>query len=183
MHEPNGNIYLLVDDKLRHIENEEVFRTIGFNYEEIIHVAPEEILLYEQGEPITLNTTYPAGALLQNNETGGVYFVQNGTKHPVVNRYVLAINYPNFHITPVAPDELKKYPRGELVQIKDGVLIKSFDSPHVFVISNSKKMRIADEKTFDSLGYKWSNIITVDPVTILSIEDGGELMLEYLANE
>jgi len=181
--DPDGNIYLLSDDKLRHISNEEVFRTIGFNYEEITQVPENEIDLYEPGDPITLNTAYPAGALLQNNETGGVYFVQNGIKHPIITQYVLKINYSNYHITQVSPDELDKYDQGELVQINDGELIKSFDCPDVFVISNGKKMKIASEKVFDAIGYKWNNIKVIDPVTLLSIPSGGDISLNYLENQ
>lgn len=178
--ESNGNIHLLVDDKLRHIASMDVFRTIGFNIEEVIEMPDGEINLFIPGEPITLNTAYPAGALLQDNNTGGVFFVQNGTKHPIVNRYILDINYPNFHITPVSPDELEQYERGDLVGIKDGVLIKSFDTPNVYAISNGTKLWVPTEKVFNALGYKWDNILIIDPVTLVNIPNGGEINLDYL---
>lgn len=180
LRQSNGSIYLLSDDKLRHIVNQEVFRTIGFNLEEVIHIADEEMPLFEKGEDIDLSTTYPAGTLLQDNETGGVFYVQNGIKHPIINRYILDINYPNHFITPVSSDELVKYERGNIVQVRDGVLIKSFDSPQVYVISNGQKLLIPSEKIFNTLGYNWHNILTIDPSTIVNIASGGEINLDYL---
>jgi len=179
----DNSVYLLVDDKLRHIANEEVFRTIGFNHEEIIDIPVDEVKLYEQGEPITINTAYPAGALLQNNESGAVYFVQNGIKHPVVNRYILDINFSNYHLSPVSPDELAKYERGENIKIKDGTLIKSYDSPAVYVISHGQRLKIGNEQVFNNLGYKWENIIVVDPSILVNIPRGEELMLSYVETE
>ncbi len=179
---PDGKIYLLADDKLRHIINMDVFRTIGFNIEEVISMDAGEVSLFKPGEPITLNTAYPAGALLQDNETGGVYFAQNGVKKPVVNKYILEINFPQYNITQVSPEELEKFPRGELVQLKDGILIKSFDSPDVYVTSNGKKIRITSEKSFNSMGYKWTNIHIIDPVTLLNTPSGGDLSIDYLEN-
>jgi len=179
---PDGKIYLLADDKLRHIVSMDVFRTIGFNIEEVINMDAGEVSLFKPGEPITLNTAYPAGALLQDDETGGVFFVQNGIKKPVVNKYILEINFPQYNITPVSAEELEKFSRGELVQLRDGILIKSFDSPDVYVTSNGNKIRIPSEKVFNEMGYKWTNIHTIDPVTLLNTPGAGEISLDYLEN-
>ncbi|MFZ5365580.1 MAG: hypothetical protein ACOZBH_05315 [Patescibacteria group bacterium] len=178
--DPGGNIYLLSDDRLRHIESMEVFRMIGFNLEELIDITADEAKMFNPGDPITIKTTYPAGALLQDNQTGGVFFVQNGVKHPIPNRYLLDINFSHYHITVTSPLELDKYERGGLVTIKDGALIKSFDSPQVYVTSGGRRLLIPTEKVFNELGYSWSNITTIDPSTLVNIPLGEEITLDYL---
>ncbi|HUT21895.1 MAG TPA: hypothetical protein VMX18_00635 [Candidatus Bipolaricaulota bacterium] len=181
--DPDGTIYLLSDDKLRKVESKDVFKTIGFNLEEIIEITKAEAESYPAGEPITMNTAYPAGALLQDNQTGGVYFVQNGIKYPIINKYLLEINYAGQSLRQVTSDELAKYTRGEPISMRDGALIKSYDAPNVYVISNGKKCLIDNEQVFDAIGYKWTNIKVIDPSTIVNIENGAEITLNYTETE
>ena len=49
---PTGEIYLLVDDTLKHVENMEAFRTLGFNPEEIEEVKQEDEETSETGKEV-----------------------------------------------------------------------------------------------------------------------------------
>ncbi|NCF75293.1 MAG: hypothetical protein GWO87_02290 [Xanthomonadaceae bacterium] len=157
-----GKIYLLVDDSIRKIKSNEVFKKIGFNPEEIIDVEKKDLDGYTIGTTITEKDIYPTGALLQNKKTGGIYFVINGKKQPIWDKAIMKIDFPNKKIIPVSEKELAKYPTAAPLKIKDRELIKSFTSPVVYVISNGYKKPIASEETFNSLGYKWKNIIEVN---------------------
>jgi hypothetical protein len=165
---PHGTVYLLVGDEKRGFTSSEVFKTIGFNPEEIIDVSWEDLNNYPEGEPITLQSVYPVGALLQDKTTGGVYFVENGVKKPIWAKELLNLYFKNKKIISVAPDELAKYPTGEPVKLKDGELVMSQSSPTVYVISNGERRPIPTEEVFNSLGYKWENIVKV-PDKILSL--------------
>ena len=77
---PRGTIYLLVDDVRRGITSGEVFKKIGYNPEEIINASWADVNAYAEGKPITEESSYPTGALLQDKETGGVYWVEDETK-------------------------------------------------------------------------------------------------------
>lgn len=156
---PQGTVYLLVNDKKRGIVSQEVFRTIGFNPEEIIDITQKEADAIPEGEPITLESTFPVGALLQNNETGGVYFVQEGIKHPLWSKEILLANFPNLRIIPTTPQELEKFPTGEAIKFKDGELIRSYSNPAVYVISNGRRQPIPSSADFEKLGYKWENVV------------------------
>lgn len=156
---PHGTVYLLVGDQKRGFTSSEVFKTIGFNPEEVIDVSWEDLNNYVEGEPITLQSVYPMGALLQDKTTGGVYFVENGIKKPIWAKELLTLYFKNKKITPVSPDELAKYPTGEPVKLKDGELVMSQSSPTVYVISNGERRPIPTEEVFNGLGYKWENII------------------------
>lgn len=157
---PDSKIYLLDNDTLKHISSMEVFRVIGLNPEEVIEVEEKEISGYVLGDSITIESSYPTGGLLQDNETGGVYYVENGEKHPIWAREFIEIYYSDFKLTPVSPEELENYSTMNPVEFKEGELVKSKDKPEVYVISNGQRRAIADEETFENLGYKWSNIIT-----------------------
>lgn len=170
---PRGTVFLLVDDKRRGIASGEAFRKIGFNPEEIIDASWEDINAYEEGPNITATSSHPTGALLQNNKTGGIYFVSEGTKAPLWDASLLKNKYKWKSITPVDPEKLASYKTVEPAIFSDGELLKSADNPGVFVIDSKKKRPFTSGEIFEELGYKWSNIITV-PQKILDLYEDGE---------
>jgi len=161
-----GDIYLLVDDTLKHIASMEVFRTLGFNPEEIQQVAAQDLSGFKLGEDITLSSSYPTGALIKDVLSGGVYYVRSGLKYPIFSKEILNLNFPGQKVIKAAGDELDKYPKGEAIKFKDSALIKSTDSDLVYVISDGKKLLLADEKAFVSRGYLWSKVITTSQAAV-----------------
>ena len=153
------NIYLLADDSLRKIASSEVFRTLGFNPEEVEEVNDEDLSYLSIGQEITIDSAYPTGALIQDASTGGVYYVESGVKYPLYSKEMIKINYPDQTVISAHPEELEKYPKGEPVKFKDGSLIKSVDGDLVYFISEGKKLPIIDEEAFISRGYDWTKII------------------------
>lgn len=178
---PRGTVYLIDGDKRRGIDSWETFKTIGFNPDEIVNVTWDDINLYEDGQKITLETVYPQGALLQNKLTGGVYWVKNGSKYPIWSKELMINNYGNRIITSVSGEELDKYVVMEPVKFKDGELIKAYNSPSVYVVSDGVRRPIPSAAVFEGLGYDWGNIIETsekvinlhslgDPVYLISAE-------------
>ncbi len=158
----DNKIYLIVNNEKKQIESDEVFKSIGYNPSEIIKVTDEELSYYEEGRMITMNSLYPQGALLQDNKTGGVYYVEDGIKYPILAKEIMVANYKNYKLTPVSSDELNKYvTAANGIKFFDGTLIKTADDSRVYVISNGQRRWLANEQTFNQLGYKWSDVITV----------------------
>jgi len=171
----DGNIYLLVDDKLRHIVDMEVFRTLGFNPEELIEITIADVISFEAGQDLTIASSYPTGALIKDIETAGVYYVQNGIKYPIVSPEILINNFPGQAVLSGHTDELEQYPKGAAVKFKDGTLVKADDSNSVYVISDGRKMFIKDEASFISRGYSWNNIIETSSEAIAIHPTGSAL--------
>ena len=122
---PDGAIYLIVNDTRRWINSMETFTAIGFVEDEIIDVTDDDLDAYEDGDPLTLASADPHGHLNQNKETGGVYFVEDGIKHPLVSRTVLEVNFKNWQILPTSPEELEAFKTSGPVLLPDGALVKS----------------------------------------------------------
>ncbi|MCD4761893.1 hypothetical protein K8R32_02940 [bacterium] len=158
---PRGTIFLLVDDKRRGFASSEAFRKIGFNPEEVINASWPDINAYEEGVPITATSSYPTGALLQDNKTGGIYYVSEGTKAPLWDSILLKTKFRRNSITPVAPEKLASYKTVEPAIFNDGELLKTQGQPAVYVIDNKRKRPVVSGKIFEQLGYKWENIIEV----------------------
>ena len=79
-------------------------------------------------------------------------------------------------IIPVVPEELDDYKTVEPVLFGNGELVKSPNSPAVYLISAGSKRPFISGKDFEDMGYKWVNIITVSP-KVLYLYDLGEPMV------
>ncbi len=157
---PTGKKYLLVDeDILRPIESDKVFRKLGFNPVELIPISEQDLKDFNIGEPITMKSIYPLGALLQNKKTGGVYFVKDGKKHPLLAKELLITNFKNYKIIPTDPNELKEYKTAEPIKFKDGELVKAYNKPTVYIIDEGEKRPFINAESFIKAGFKWENII------------------------
>ena len=186
---PWGTVYLLADDSIRGIASGEVFRTIGFNPEEIIDVSEEDLALYTIGENITLSSAYPTGALLQDKKTGAVFWVQDGEKQGIIHRSILANNFKNVKPSPVHPDELNKYAYAGRLKLTDGTTITSPESPAVYVISDGLRRPVISGEAFEKLGFNWDDVVPVpqavvdlhplgDPLDLIVTYGEGEILGE-----
>ncbi|MCF7795087.1 hypothetical protein K9M50_01905 [Patescibacteria group bacterium] len=169
---PKGTIYLLVDNKKRKFSSIEAFKNIGYSTDEIQNASWQDINSYKDGAPITMTSTYPTGALLQDNITGGVYWVEEGKKHAIIDKSFLNTKFKNKSIIPVDPSELAQYDTGSKVLFDDGELLKSPLTTAVYLIDNGKKRPFASGEDFVSLGYKWENIITTSPQVLYEYPKG-----------
>jgi len=61
-----------------------------------------------------------------------------------------------------------------VVTFRDGTLLKGSDST-VYVIEDNKKRGICSAEVFESMGYNWSNIITLSDDTLNTISEGSIL--------
>lgn len=170
---PRGTIYLLVDEKKRRIASMETFRSIGYNPEEVMNSSWEDINSYTEGQPLNASSTYPTGALLQDKTSGGVYWVDEGEKAPLIDAVFLKTKFKNKKIIQVSPEELNNYTTTNPIKFGDGEILKSSASPAVYLITEGKKHTFLSGDDFVNLGYKWENIITVSPqvLALYSIGD------------
>lgn len=163
---PWGTIYLIVDNERRGIVSREIFRRIGFNPEEVIPVAKDDVAAYTEGKPITLASAYPTGALLKDKATEAIAWVENGVRHPVITHDILRINFPKRPLVTVDQTALMQFPEESPVTLPTGTLVKTATEPTIFVITDGARRPIATMETFQAFGYKKENIFTVDEKTI-----------------
>ena len=175
---PNGRIYLLVDNYKRRFLSPEAFKKMGFNPDEIIKVAEEELSSYLEGISISTTSTYPTGALLQDRKTGGIYWVSENTKSPLWDKVLLKTKFKNRKIVPSSTKELSAYQTIDPVKLSDGDIVKTANSPVVYIIENGVKRSVGSETIFLKLGYKWVNVITVSEKLLSLHSDGLPLNFE-----
>lgn len=170
----DNRTYLLDGDQKRYIESPAVFREIGFNPEEIISVQSSELTSYAEGANINMQSVFPTGVLLQSKQTGGIAYVQDGVMHPIMSREILRNRFANRNIVVVDQSTLDQYPKQDPVKFADGTLVVSPNSNGVWVISNGTRRGITSKQVFDTLGYKWINIVRTNDTALLTVHPEGE---------
>lgn len=168
----DGNIYLLTDESLRHIDSMETFRKIGFSIDEVVDILNEDVFAFSQGDPITAASLDPKGNLLQLETNGAVFFVQDGFRHAILDRAILDAVFPNQTPEPVLPVVVEQYREGTPVLFPDGFLVKSTEDPTVYVISEGEKRPIPSEEVFTAYGWEWQNIVTTTEGALKQHETG-----------
>ncbi len=138
----------------------------------------QDINSYIDGKPITIASAYPTGALLQDKITGGVYWVEEETKAPIIDRSFLDTKYKGKTLIPVDPSELANYETVAPVMFSDGDLLKSPASPAVYLIDNGTKRPFRSGADFVSLGYKWENIMTTSPQVLYRYTLGSNIQAQ-----
>lgn len=178
---PQGTVYMIIDDVKHGFKSAEVLKTIGINPEEIENIDQATIDSITEGKPITLDSAYPMGALLQNKASGTVFYVKDGKKYPLVHKDVMTVNFGlKPIISQVTGDELQKYVAMPPLYVNDGELITSEDAdkPAVYVISDGIKRPVMSGEAFESLGYKWENVKSVIN-SVVDMHPSGE-PLDYI---
>lgn len=169
----NNDLFLLVDDTLRPIESLETFRSIGFSTDELVTITNNERASYALGTAITEKTIAPQGQLYQLSTNGAVFYVQDGKRHPIFDKSVLNTRFSGKNIRSITPLEMEQFAEGNPVTLPDGTLIKTVESPVVYVLSEGMRREIPSESVFTSFGYQWTNIIDV-PITVLNLHPPGD---------
>lgn len=163
---PTGTVYLIVDDRRRGFDSLKTFKSVGFSTDEITDVAWSDLEPYTEGTPITMDTLYPQGHLLQDATTGGVYFVQDNVKHAISSKAILNANFAGWRIHSATQKDLAVITTGDPVLLPDGTLVQASGDTAVYVISNGERRPIPSADVFNAMGWKWKNILTVDQKTL-----------------
>lgn len=174
---PRGTIFLVVEGQRRGIASREVFRTLGFNPEEVINISWSDVDAMEVGPTVTLGNAYPTGALLQSATNGGIAYVENGVRHSIFSRDIYQSRFGSRKPIHVTEAEMMKYPDGGPILFRDGELVTAPGERSIYFISDGTKRPIASRAVFDSLGFRWRNIVTTDAHSLAIHPDGEPLTL------
>ncbi|MCP2606362.1 choice-of-anchor D domain-containing protein, partial [Candidatus Aminicenantes bacterium AC-708-I09] len=171
-------VYLIHDGKKKHITNGDFLNKYyyGFDWNNVIEVAPEELECFPTGEDIVypprlVTVTKPDGSkpvYLIFNETYKRHFTSPEVFRGLGYDWNDIINIPeselnNYPDDPVCPELYSPYP--------DGTLIRKYGDTNVYVITNSKKRWITTDIVFNMLGYNWNCIVDDTDLAVNNIPE------------
>ncbi len=106
--------------------------------------------------------SYPDNTLLRSIEDGKVYLIKDDVKYYVTGPAVLADRDLSWSaVQNVAPAILNNLASGEAINYLTGDMIKTSDSPTVYLILRGKIRPIANAEIFLGSGYSWTDVKNV----------------------
>ena len=164
---PKGTVYLLDGDNRRGFTSLNALQSAGFSTDDIIDVSFDDLSAYTESDPITEKTQYAEGTLFQNSANGGIFYVENGIKHPVMSKEILTARFPQTPIHTATQTDLEHYPTGDAELFPDGSLIGVKGSPDVFAVDKGMRRPIVDEVTFQTYGWNWNQVYWTNERSVL----------------
>ncbi|MBL8029972.1 MAG: hypothetical protein JNN11_01865 [Candidatus Doudnabacteria bacterium] len=145
----------LVDQGLKKPLSAELFKNRGFNYKNVVSLAPDEVAGLTQGSYAAPKerTWFSVGS-----KNGQMYLFKEGAKHSI-SSYVKNQR----KITPdyvFSEAEVLGWSDGPAVPPKDGTIVKGENSPAIYLVSKSQ-LRPMTEKAFKARRIKPANIVTL----------------------
>lgn len=173
---PTGGIYLIdQNNNRRAITSSQVFKALGYNPEEVIPVSQTDLDAIPEDAPITTADQYPLGAVVQNNVTGAIFYLDSKQRlHPIWSKGILDNRYKGYPIYPTSPAELDQYSQTVPVTFSDGTLLKIPGRPTIYVIDQGKKRPVLSGDVLDQLG-GFSRVLTTTK-TILQLYPTGNVL-------
>ncbi|MCC7357261.1 hypothetical protein IT408_02025 [Candidatus Uhrbacteria bacterium] len=177
--EATGTIWLLDDEGKRRIADMKAFHKFGFNEDEIIELdQDEDISEYPIGETISVKTEFPQGMLFTEKETKKLWYIEGSVKREVPHVAFLKLYFSGIKSKVTTTKKLASYTTGDPYRFHDGELVRGVKNASVYVVENGLLRPIPSAEIFESIGWKWKNVITVADSVIKSYDVGDYITLE-----
>ncbi len=163
---PEGKRSLIVGETKRLIADEAAFHKFGFSIDDVVEGTNEDLLSYENGRDISVNSEYPTG-MLARDPKGTIWFVQDGERQKILHPAFLNLYFKGKRAKDMTLSAIDALTSTGVFGLRDGELVKTEDSPAVYVIENGLRRPIMSGEAFEQLGWQWHNIVTL-PASLLS---------------
>lgn len=157
-----GKVYYLENGKRRPLDMIETeFKKLGFSFSSVVKVSALELDYYDTGAAIKFG---PEGTLIKDADNN-VYFMENGKKRIFTSATLF--NFLRYDWAKIKADtDAGSYLSGDAMRYPNKTLVRGADSPNVYLLESGNKRIFTSGTLFERLGYKWSNILTVDSVEL-----------------
>jgi len=154
------NVYYIDGKQKRKITSDTLFDKLGYKRKDIITIEDSELSRF----PSAKNMIYPNGTLIRQENNPSVYVIENGNIRifPSAELF-LKLGYKWKNVITIKADEFRDYRYAGTVLQPNGTLIRSADSPDVYLIENGVRRKILSSSMFAKLGLKWNSIIPLAP--------------------
>lgn len=150
-----NDYFIISRGELRKFTSPETAEKMGFNPDAFFTAEKKDIAFNKIGENI-LFSEYPEDSVFKIN--GDCYILQEGKLEKFVSHRAYLSNYADGVAVTKDENFLQNYEiSNELAGFSDGTLV-SFEGS-VYVISEMIAFPIQDPAVFESLGFKWENVI------------------------
>lgn len=156
----DNSVYLIQGGARRPIGHWVVFESYGFRWSMVKKATPFELGFHGVGEMLSTPKIYYSGSLVRSMSAPEVYILENGVARHITSPNVFrSYGFEWNNVLILNQGVIDSYAKGEKMGFKEGTLISGNGA--VYIIENGKRRPFPDPRTFEGMGYKWTNIISV----------------------
>jgi hypothetical protein len=174
---PDENRYLLAGDKKRLIVSKTAFTKLGFNEDEVLEASLEDLKGYEDGPDITTKSAYPLG-LLAKDAKGGYWYIHDNVRQLIPNKAFLSLYFKGRPAKLLTAEKLATFEIGSPYQLHEGELVRIEKESSVYVIENGMRRPIISGEVFETLGWKWKNVVVLPSKALADYPIGDSVTLQ-----
>jgi hypothetical protein len=153
----NNKYFIISQNELRRFPSLETVKNMGFKSEAFTNVSAEDLAYNKNGGYV--QSDYPDSSLFKIN--GEYYQLRSGSMEKFVSSRAYLSQYSENMAVTKDDNFLEKYEKNDsLIGFEDGTII-SF-SGGAFIVSGTNAFPIQDPVVFESMGFKWDDVIPVD---------------------
>lgn len=104
---------------------------------------------------------YPSGMFVKYASDPTVYLLSDGTKLPITDWTVYQNRVPTSRFIITIPDSVT-FPSGAILGLRSGTLVKSVNSPTVYLFDGTSRLAFTNESDFLSLGYRFNQVYDIN---------------------
>ncbi len=162
---PNGTLLqasgdsklYVVDNGLKRQVSALVINQRGLNLAGLVPVSPTELSEYPTGDVMP-----PRDGTLLKNSAGQLFLIEDSSRKSISSFVAVQRKLDPAGSIAVPDDEIASYRDGGRALPLDGTLVKSKDSPAVFIIANNEK-RLLSAIVFKQRGLRFSDVLSAEP--------------------
>ncbi|MBI1888401.1 MAG: hypothetical protein HYS15_00470 [Candidatus Spechtbacteria bacterium] len=147
-------VYEIIHGKKRLIATQEVFSSLGLDWNDVAEVAPAELSLYRDAK------------LLRASDDARVYFITDKGLRKWIRNLEIFNSYVNSwnDVVVVSKKDLDIYPDVELIRLEG--------SDKVYKLEDTTKRWIKNAVAFHRIGYDWNSVVSVNKTEFEFYKDG-----------
>jgi len=180
LQDERGRIWLLTEMGRRYITDMTTFRKFGFNLDEVTPATTADLEDYPIAAPIGPKTEFPQGVIMQSSADKTYWYVEGNEKHLVPDKVLVKLYFRGRPIKQATAKKLATYAEGDAYRLHDAELVRTPQDSAVYVVENSLLRPIPSADVFESLGWKWKNVVTVPDALLAAYTKGEAVGIQHL---
>ncbi|MBW6440934.1 N-acetylmuramoyl-L-alanine amidase [Patescibacteria group bacterium] len=166
-----GTVYLSQNGKKRKFTSAKLFEYLGYKWDDI--KEDQSISFYLEG----LDLIYPNQTLIRKENQDKIYYIEDKQRHEITSETLMNIlGFDINNVISINDDEFKHFPNGTAMKYPNDTLVKSVESPSIYLIKDAKKKEFTSAVLFETAGYKWKNVIEIEKNEIIQYPNDGKVL-------
>lgn len=158
--ENDYKVYYIEDKMRREVTSLTLMNVLGFDMNSVISINGDEFDHFPKSKAMK----YPEGSLVRSIDIPSIYLIKDGKKKEFTSAVLFeTAGYKWNDVIEIDTSEMDQYPSDGRVLYPDGFLIRSKDAPEIYFLESGKRRKIISIDLFENLGYKWNDVILIDP--------------------